>query len=88
MIRIYKYELDEMMPVNVIQARFLKPLRVDYQNGRPFLWAVVSDSMPLVSIDVLRVGTGQEVGSDVPMTHYLNTTVAQSEPYVWHWFWR
>lgn len=43
--------------------------------------------LPIRRIRIGRIGTGQPIGSDISIGNYLNTTVAQSEPYVWHWFW-
>lgn len=84
---IYKYKLDEMFPVNQVTARIIKPLKVDYQNGEPYLWAVVNDVCPERTINILRIGTGYPLGDDIALSQYINTTVYQSEPYVWHWFW-
>lgn len=86
--KIYKYPLDEMMPDTEVAGRFVTALCVDYQNGKPYLWAVVNDEMPVIACRVFRVGTGQPIDETVSLARYLNTTVAQSEPYVWHWFWR
>ena len=81
---IYKYELNfDMTPVCDVKARIFVPLKVDFQNGIPFFWAIVSDDMPEQVIRIHKVGTGCPMDY-VPI--YLNTTVLQSEPFVWHWF--
>ena len=83
---IYKYELNEYMPVCEVLAPIIAPLRVDYQNGKPFLWAVVDTSQPDRLVRIHRVGTGFVLPGSVSISDHLNTTVQQSEPYVWHWF--
>jgi len=83
-IRIYKYPLGESL---VVTAPIVKPLRVDFQGGEPFLWAAIDDNKPDISISVLCVGTGWTMDGEV-LDHYLNTTVQSSDPFVWHWFWK
>ena len=87
MSAIYKYKLNGVFPISQVTARIIKPLWVDYQNGEPYLWAVVGDDCPERTISVLCIGTGHPIPETMPLANYLNTTVYQSEPYVWHWFW-
>lgn len=84
---VYKYKLNEIFPVSQVTARIIKPLSVDYQNGKPYLWAVVGDDCPEITISILRIGTGYPMPENLPLENYMNSTVYQSEPYVWHWFW-
>lgn len=84
---IFKYEINELLPVSVIEAPVIEPLKVDYQNGHPFVWMVVDTALPPRKIHLYRVGTGVPIDDDVALGLYINTTVSQSEPYVWHWFW-
>lgn len=85
---IYKYEVSERVPVSIIEAPITRPLKVDYQNGHPFLWAMVDSTKPPVRVKIFRVPTGHPFDGDVVMSTYMNTTVAQSEPFVWHWFYQ
>ena len=82
---IYKYPLDEERVGNIISAPIFKPLKVDYQNGIPMLWAIINEDAEPEEWRVLRIGTGWPVAG-LEFENYLNTTVAQSEPFVWHWF--
>lgn len=84
---IYKYELNEALPVCEVRAPIVKPLKVDFQNGKPFLWAVVDTAAAEKTIHIYRVGTGFPLHEGFIIGSHLNTTVLQSEPYVWHWFW-
>lgn len=85
---IFKYKLNELANVNIVEAPIVKPLMVDFQSGFPHLWAIVSPDMPNKTIEVIKVGTGWIFNEDVQADRYLSTTVAQSEPYVWHWFYK
>lgn len=88
MFAIYKYELTQFA-VSQIEAPIIKCLEVDYQNGNPYLWAIVrtEEDAPKKKLTIYRVGTGWPVNqSFVENAEYINTTVGESEPYVWHWF--
>ena len=69
-----------------LSAPIVKPLKVDYQNGQATLWAIVDTEMKPKDIFVFCIGTGHPFPSVIPHDAYLNTTVSQSDPYVWHWF--
>lgn len=84
---IYKYKLNDVLPFSTIEGPIVSPIWVDYQNVEPYVWAIVDPMLPIRRIRICRIGTGQPIGSDISIGNYLNTTVAQSEPYVWHWFW-
>ena len=84
---IYKYKLSEVLPFSTVEAPIVSPIWVDYQNGDPYVWAIVDPEMPVRRIRVYRIGTGHPIEGFINLGNYLNTTVAQSEPYVWHWFW-
>ena len=85
---IFKYEITEMMEFSIVEAPILMPLKVDFQNGKPFLWAVVDLEHRPKKFKIFRVGTGHPMSPDIALDQYLNTTVMSSEPYVWHWFWK
>lgn len=84
---IFKYPVSDELPVTTVKAPIIKPLKVDYQGMHSFLWAIVDLDKASEEYDVFRVGTGHMICEKiVPFDSYLNSTVAQSEPYVWHWF--
>ena len=84
---IYKYKLNDTLQLSTVEAPIVSPLWVDYQNGEPYVWAIIDPNTPVRRIHILQIGTGQPFGDGVCIGNYLNTTVAQSEPFVWHWFW-
>lgn len=89
MKRIFKYELSYIATENILTAPIIKPLHVDFQDGVPYLWAVVDDGGHPEEWVVSRVGTGwgmDQMACIVDLDTYLNTTVGK--PYVWHWFCR
>lgn len=87
MISIYKYPLDFRVE-QIIDAPIVRPLRIDFQNGVPHLWAIVDTEKSIEEWLVIRSGTGWNL-SELPIgdyDSYLNSTVESSAPYVWHWF--
>lgn len=87
-MRIFKYELRFDGENNtVINAPIVKPLKVDFQDGSPYLWAAVDTNKEAEPWDVYFIGTGWEFGSEVDVNaDYVHTTVESSAPFVWHWF--
>lgn len=88
MITIHKFPLD-FFETQYITASIIKPLKVDYQDSRAYLWAVVDTMADPQEWVVFRAGTGHNLSIPAFYNHldsYLNTTVAASNPYVWHWF--
>lgn len=88
---IFKYEVTDAMMFSIIEAPIIKILKVDYQNGVPYLWAIVDTELRTNKYRIYRIGTGHPFGSDTPIgsinpNNYINTTVMSNEPYVWHWF--
>ena len=89
MTKIFKFKLNETLPITSIVDRIVEPLKVDYQNGVPYLWAIYDDDASECNYEVYRIGTGQPFGEDFyECSVYINTTVTQSAPYVWHWFYQ
>lgn len=88
MRRILKFKLNETLPITSIADGIREPLWVDYQNGVPYLWAVCDDEEAnKCACEIYRIGTGQPIDDSIYFeAYYINTTVAQSAPYVWHWF--
>lgn len=85
MRQIYKYPLGIESRI-IIDGPIISPLTVQLQNGRPFLWAVVDDSLPSRSIEVCCVGTGVPFASNMDNMFYISTV--QVGPYVLHYFYK
>lgn len=92
MRRIFKYELSVSNAECIIVAPIVKPLHVDFQNGSPYLWAMIDDKAMEEEWVVHCVGTGWDMDNvfnyEIFTISYLNSTVESSKPYVWHWFCR
>lgn len=85
---IYKYPLDDSAFVQKVSAPVIKPLRVDYRDGKPYFWAVVDNERDPFDVVIVRMATGQGFANHHTVGEYLNTTVEASKPFVWHWFYR
>ena len=81
MRRIYKYRLADG---KVITARIEKFLHLDYRNGIPTVWAIMNDSFPEITYQIVVQGTGGDMPNDLDESTYLGTL--QNGFYVWHYF--
>ena len=62
---IYKYPLQlagiQTINMQLDERHYLSSiLRVDVQNGGPYLWAMVDTDAPFVPVKIYTVGTGKE----------------------------
>ena len=83
---IYKYPLTFMIDVNVIVAPIVKPLHVGFQNGEPFLWALIDKAAPAKQFEVVCIGTGHEIYGNMKPFKFLSTTISHDDRLVLHWF--
>ena len=83
---IYKYPLNFMVDVNAIIAPIVKPLHVAFQDGRPFMWALVDKAAPEKQFEVICIGTGQDIYDNMKPFEYLGTTISRDDKFVLHWF--
>lgn len=59
MSTIYKYEILPWSPITIpVGHRFLS---VGMQDGKPYVWALVDLSRPVVGVQLVMVGTGHNV---------------------------
>jgi len=61
------------------------PFKIMRQDGEIFLWKIVDTECPLLELEVLTFGTGQEI----PYNTYLEYCHIESiidGQYVWHFF--
>jgi hypothetical protein len=80
MKRIYKYELKEGSVEMPIGAKILS---IQYQNNRPYIWALVDTDVECDFRYFTIVGTGEDFPEADDFT-YINTI--QDGPFVWHIF--
>lgn len=73
-----RFELD--MPVGA------EILTVQVQNGRPFLWALVSPDSPKVQRSFRLIGTGHPVEDTISKESYIGTYQVGGGRYVFHLF--
>lgn len=88
---IQKYNVWGGHTSTMLEAPIIKPLHVDYINGSATLWAVVDTDREPEEWLVSCIGDETDIGGiygDVDCDAYLNTTVASSKPFIWHWFCR
>jgi len=83
---IYKYPLkieDSFqleMPVEAV------PLRIDMQDGKPYLWAVVYPDLRMVTYTFYCLGTGFELPDNLTEEPHTYIGTLFEGPFVWH-FW-
>jgi hypothetical protein len=80
MKRIYKYELKEGSVEMPIGAKILS---IQYQNNRPYIWALVDTDVECEFRYFALVATGEDFPEADDFT-YINTI--QDGPFVWHIF--
>ena len=94
---IYKYRISNFGNT-ILSAPIIKPLKIDYQDENPFLWAFVDTEKLPEEWAVTKIGTGWDIdeinncnpvsNATIELDCYLNTTFEPGTPYVWHWFCR
>ena len=91
MTTIYKYPLHNCVQNQIVTAPIIKPLKIDFQDEIPCLWAMVDTKKQAEEWIVFKIGTGWDLNTygnaSLFSENYLNTTLAD-DPYVWHWFCR
>ncbi len=88
---IYKYDVMAGNVNTIVVAPIIKPLHVDFQDRKAYLWALVDTDKEPEEWLITCIGTGTDIGviyGYVDFDAYLNTTVESSYPFVWHWFCR
>lgn len=90
MKHIYKYPIIHMW-VNQFEINLDKVLTIQFQNGIPCLWAVVDDENPCKTVDIIKLGTGWDIDSemfDLDEFNYITTIQEDHTGYVWHFFYK
>lgn len=83
---IYKYLLSLNDSVCTVEAPIVKPLKVGFQRGDFWLWALVDLNAPNKTVVVAPIGTGQPTRSLIEGREYIGTTITHNESLVLHWF--
>ena len=85
MRRIWKYPLKEN-DVTTIVGNVYCIRAIMVQDGIPQVWIEMDDDCAEVSIDLVSVGTGWDVSSEVmECFHYVDSVIIGD--YVWHYYW-
>ena len=84
MKKIFKYELPPCPgSIITINEKLIQPLSVQYQHGKPTLWAIIDDEDLEHPTDITSFGTGWELPDSACL--YLGS-LQHEEGYVWHYF--
>lgn len=87
MKRIYKYTLGRDGDVVHYTGKFERFLDVRTQNGIPTVWIELNDDVPEISIDIVAIGTGWELPTEVmTQLNYVGTAI-DGFGFVWHYYW-
>ena len=83
--RILKYHLHDGQVPTEIKCRFARVLDIQVQHSAVTAWVLTDDSVPEVEIELIPVGTGWEIPSEIlDKLEYLKT-VQDDYGYVWHY---
>lgn len=81
-MKIYKYELA-FLDRQIVKAKIIKPLSVQIQNKKVYLWAIVDESAIEQESAIRIYETGAEVDKTIELT-YISTL--QIGSFVFHYF--
>jgi hypothetical protein len=85
MITIYKYPLQVTDVQHVEIPVGAQILKVDEQNSKMFLWALVQNVSHTYNMEVRIIGTGQEFNDHSDYEH-LGSVLTSDGFFVWHVF--
>jgi len=83
-MKIYKHELQIREKQKITINRDYTILDLQMQNGIPVFWFLVDTESDEINIDILMVGTGQNIDDNIPEWNYLGTI--QKDAFVFHYF--
>jgi hypothetical protein len=83
MLTVHKYPFRVLDRVVLMMPEGAEVLHVEYQHGRPCLWALVDTERILVTHHFRIFGTGEEV----PVSARDHVATFQEGLFVWHLFW-
>jgi len=83
---VWKYPL-KVDDRQVIEMPFgASPLKVDVQNGQPYLWALVNPAVEQVKCEIIIVGTGHPVDDFITASEYVDSFMMHDGALVFHVF--
>lgn len=85
MKQILEYKLSLDGKTITINANVVKWLEIKTQNGQPYIWAIVDNSVATVAWTIIAWGTDWEVPKELLNVEYLGTA-QDYNGYVWHYF--
>jgi len=80
---IFKYPIQIADDFTLDMPGGARILTVQLQNGNPYIWAIVEDTIPLLTYSFRVIGTGNPFSPDY-RDRYIGTV--QTGPFVWHIF--
>lgn len=87
-MKIFKYKLEIKDQYDVLMHKDADIIKIDYQGGKPFLWAIVNTELPII----WRRFTVVPTGGDIPIhwqytTKFVGTVLSPGGgELVWHVF--
>lgn len=82
---ILKYPLHEGQVPTEIRCRFVRLLDIQVQRSITTAWILTDDSVPEVEVELIPIGTGWEIPSDVMDQVEHVKTVQDAYGFVWHY---
>lgn len=84
--KIFKYKLNGIGNPTKITCRRSRILDIQMQEGDMVCWIETRDDYPETTTEIVSIGTGWEIPSDVmTFTNYLKT-IQDHYGYVWHFY--
>lgn len=83
--RILKFPLLGDGAVTAIKCRFARVLDIQVQRSTVAAWILTDDSAPETVIELVPIGTGWEIPSEVFAKMEYLKTVQDDCGYVWHY---
>lgn len=85
-MKIYKYFVGREGLKTEHTGKFSKLLAIQAQGNGVYAWFEISDDAPMVTVEIISVGTGWEVPDDVMAGRKYFGTVQDSDGFVWHYY--
>lgn len=86
MQKIYKYPIS-MGESQILNLPLINVLTVQMQNGIPCLWAIIDETRPPRSIEILCLCTGYSLGPSI-LSNAIYISTIQTSGLVFHYFYK
>lgn len=84
--KILKYPIKGNGEVNMITCRRRRLLDIQSQGHTLMCWIETCDDMPETTTELVSIGTGWEIPSEVMDRAFYFKTVQDAAGYVWHFY--